>query len=216
MWKEAKGGEVQRKYNALAEEAKKEHFALYGDYKVKPRKSSEIKRRNVKKTKTVVNAQADLSPPDMHGVGVDVSEFRQDNFNISFAAEGSDTIASQEHVATVNHNASNLGYVADTTFGMSHQAIAGFASGPAYNSYMQGGFYYSAPAAEMSTAYKADLGDNMVGFNDGTVGNTFFEDVLESAIGLTDTTYVNGYDSLDLDLPGEHQFQELMQSLGNY
>jgi len=216
MWKEAKGGDVERKYLALAEEAKKEHFALYGDYKVKPRKSSEIKRRNVKKTKTVINAQADFSPLDMHGVGVDVSEFRQDNFNLGFAAEGSDTIASQEHVATVNHNASNLGYAADTTFSMGNQAIPGFASGPAYNLYMQGGLYYSGPAVEMTTAYNADLGDNMVGFNDGTVDNAFFEDVLESAIGLTDTTYLNGYDSLDLDLPGEHQFQELMQSLDDY
>ncbi|KAK0111325.1 hypothetical protein ONS95_001690 [Cadophora gregata] len=224
MWKTAKDTSIGIRYRDLAEQVKTEHAAMYGDYKVKPRKSSEIKRRNPKKTKTAISLQADLSSADMYGLGIDTSEFRNTNFSLGFDHESSGLFAGQEHFTAANPdaqldtvvNATDFGHADGAASTMNIQASSDFNSGPICSTNMHGGFSFSGPADQLSIANNGHPGYTMAGVNDGVVRNTSLEDALEFSDRLADPTFLDNFTSYPIDLPGQHQFWEFTSNLNNH
>nr|CAA06846.1 HMG box protein [Pyrenopeziza brassicae] len=132
-WRLAKGTKVEKYYKDLAQKLKEGHAAFYGDYKVKPRKSSEIKRR---KTKTV---QLDLSPGKANTFKGDIGvpAVQQDN-NPSYDFNTQGSSVSDGHSAFVMDNSASHFYrAAEAAFGTA-------------------GGNYSGQAVEMNEGYTAD------------------------------------------------------------
>ncbi|KAH6714455.1 hypothetical protein BKA61DRAFT_550051 [Leptodontidium sp. MPI-SDFR-AT-0119] len=206
LWAVDKETEVGKFFKDLAKSKKAEHTALYGNYKVKPRKSSEIKRRNAKKIMVLLQADHDedaggnddtfniqefndFPGPDFKYTGQDVSGMVvQDGFNVDGQA------------------ASDVGIQGD--FDSAGQVASGTGD--------SGSFFFSDQAHAVDGHYNLDTGNTMASYNSnlGTVLNeeaVGFEDNLARLANFDCSAFATDLEKFDHDLPG-HDYYSFLEA----
>ncbi|KAG4435447.1 hypothetical protein IFR05_009068 [Cadophora sp. M221] len=201
LWAVDKDTDVGKTYRDLAKFKKDQHTARYGNYRVKPRKSSEIKRRNTKKIMVLLEADHnedvggnddtfdiqdfnDFPGPDFKYTGEDVSGIVvQDDFHVDIQA------------------ASDVGI--QGPFDSAGQGAADTGA--------PGSFFFPGQAHAVNGHYNLDTGNTVASYssNFGTASNDEvlgFEDNLARLASFDCSALATDFEELDHDLPGHNYY----------
>ncbi|CZT04904.1 uncharacterized protein RCO7_09193 [Rhynchosporium graminicola] len=195
--KEWKNNEILKaEYKALATVAKQHHEALCGRYLVKPRKSSDIKKRKAKKEKTIKHLQIILSSQSTPG----------DDQQHRYQSSGNAT--------TANDRSGNLDDASSLNNG--GQVILGLDSEAAGYSIQADPAMDEAASAHVNFAaafdsWDAETSSTMNGLNSDLSFATCTKD--QAYVANLDSSDYAGLMNYEDDIPTGHDFNELIHPL---